>query len=156
NGISSKTVGRLFVLDLGVGRILTMNPDGSDRKVIVDDSPLFPDGIAVDVEAGHIYWTSMGIPNRNDGAIYRADLDGKNRKTIVPSGATFTPKQLHLEKESGKLYWGDREGMRVMRVNVDGSQLETLVDSSQGDARPGSDQTKWCVGITVDPKGGQI
>jgi hypothetical protein len=27
---------------------------------------------------------------------------------------------------------------------------------SKGDARPGTDQTKWCVGITVDPDGEQI
>jgi hypothetical protein len=46
--------------------------------------------------------------------------------------------------------------MRVMRSNVDGSKIDTLVDSSGGDPRPGPDQTKWCVGITVDPKRGKI
>jgi hypothetical protein len=46
--------------------------------------------------------------------------------------------------------------MRVMRCNLDGSKIETLVDSSQGEQRPGKDQTKWCVGITVDPKRGKI
>ena len=30
--------------------------------------------------------------------------------------------------------------------------IETLVDTSQGDPRPGPDATKWCVGITVDPE----
>ena len=98
----------------------------------------------------------MGNPSKNDGSIERADLDGQNRKTIVPEGGTFTPKQLHLEKKGGKLYWCDREGMRVMRSNLDGSQIETLVDPSQGDARPGHDQTKWCVGIAVDPDREQI
>ena len=52
-------VGRLFVLELSGGRIHSMSPDGSDRKVIVADCHL-PDGIVVDVEAGHIYWTNMG------------------------------------------------------------------------------------------------
>jgi hypothetical protein len=70
--------------------------------------------------------------------------------TIVPPGGTFTPKQLQLEKRSGKLYWSDREGMRVMRA-LDGSEIETLVDTSLGDSRPGSDHRKWCVGIAVDP-----
>jgi hypothetical protein len=48
--------------------------------------------IAVDVEAGHLYWSDMGVANRNDGKIERADLGGGNRRTIVPEGATFTPK----------------------------------------------------------------
>ena len=148
-------VGRLFVLELSGGRIHSMNTDGSDRKTIVADCRL-PDGIAVDTQAGHIYWTNMGVPNLNDGSIERADLDGKNRRIIVPQGATFTPKQMQVDKNNGKLYWCDREGMRVMRCNLDGSHLETLVDSSQGDTRPGPDATKWCVGITIDPKRQQI
>src|SRR5262249_40396367 len=79
-----------------------------------------------------------------------ADLDGGNRRIIVPEGGTFTPKQLTLDRRDGKLYWCDREGMRVMRANLDGSSVETLIDTSQGDARPGRDATRWCVGIAVD------
>jgi hypothetical protein len=149
------TIGRLFFLEASAGRILSVNPDGSDRKVIVTGCRI-PDGVVIDGEARHIYWTNMGVPNLNDGSIERADLNGQNRKTIVPEGGTFTPKQLHLDKQNGKLYWCDREGMRVMRANLDGSQIETLADTSNGDARPGSDAKKWCVGITVDPERGQI
>jgi hypothetical protein len=148
------TVGRLFVLELSGGRIHSMSPDGASRKVIVSDCHL-PDGIAVDVAAGHIYWTNMGVPNLNDGSIERADLDGGNRTVIVPPGITFTPKQIHLEKQSGKLYWSDREGMRVMRANLDGTNVETLVKTGEGDKDRG-DATKWCVGITVDPVREQI
>jgi DNA-binding beta-propeller fold protein YncE len=124
--------------------------------VILDGLNRIPDGIEVDVEAGHIYWTNMGNPTKNDGSIERANLDGTNRKTIVPQGATFTPKQLKLDKQGGKIYWSDREGMRVMRANFDGSEIETLVDTSRGDARPGRDAKKWCVGITVDHNGGKV
>ncbi len=148
-------MGRLFFLEASGGRILSVNPDGSGRKVILDGCRI-PDGVVVDSEAGHLYWTNMGVPSRNDGSIERADLDGHNRKTIVPEGATFTPKQLHLDKRNGKLYWCDREGMRVMRANLDGSNIETLVDASGGDSRPGPDQKKWCVGITVDADRGKI
>src|SRR5258708_20596690 len=147
--------GRLFYLEASGGRIHSANADGSERKVIVSGARI-PDGVVVDLEAGHIYWTNMGVPNKNDGSIERADLDGQNRATIIGEGKTFTPKQLHFEKKSGKLYWGDREGMRVMRANLDGSNIETLVDTSKGDARPVTDLTKWCVGITVDPDRGQI
>src|SRR6201987_4046043 len=140
---------RLFVLELNAGNIHVMNTDGSERKTIVTGCHL-PDGIVVDVEAGHIYWTNMGVPNLDDGSIERADLDWGDRKVIVPQGVTHTPKQMHLDKESGKLYWCDREGMRVMRANLDGSQVETLVETGRGD-KDGRDQTRWCVGITIDP-----
>jgi hypothetical protein len=146
------TSGRLFFLDVAAGRILSSNPDGSDLNTILTEGRRLPDGIVVDVDAGHMYWTNMGNLKSNDGSIQRADLDGRNVTTIVPPGGTFTPKQIQLDKVSGQLYWSDREGMRVMRSNLDGSHVETLVDTSQGDARPGKDATKWCVGIAVDLK----
>jgi DNA-binding beta-propeller fold protein YncE len=98
----------------------------------------------------------MGNPVVNDGSVERADFDGSNITSIIRPGGTFTPKQLQLDEKNRKLYWCDREGMRVMRANLDGSNIETLVDTSQGDPRPGPDQTKWCVGIAVDPEGGKI
>ena len=148
--------GRIFLLDLAGGRVLTGNPDGTDLKTIVEEGRKLPDGLAVDITAGHLYWTNMGNPKANDGSILRSDLDGGNLTTIVPPGNTFTPKQLQIEKKSGKLYWCDREGMRVMRANLDGSSIETLVDTSDGDPRPGPDATKWCVGIAVDVAGGKF
>jgi len=44
----------------------------------------------------------------------------------------------------------------VMRANTDGSDIETLVDTSLGDSRPGPDQRKWCVGIALDTDGGKF
>src|SRR3954471_4570877 len=152
--VRQDAVGRLFVLELSGDRIHSMSPDGSSRKVIVTDCHL-PDGVVVDKEAGHIYWTNMGVLNLDDGSIERADLDGGKRKVIVRQGVTHTPKQLHLEKRSGKLYWCDREGMRVMRANLDGTNVETLVQTGEGDDDR-RDATKWCVGITIDPKRRQI
>ena len=149
------TSGRLFFLDLGAGRVLSANPDGSDLKTIVTEGRRLPDGLVVDVAAGHMYWTNMGNPSANDGSIERADLDGRNLTNIVPQGGAFTPKQLQLDKANGKLYWSDREGMRVMRVNLDGSNIETLVETGHGEADR-RDARNWCVGIAVDVKGGKI
>ncbi|HET7189117.1 MAG TPA: hypothetical protein VFI52_13270 [Gemmatimonadaceae bacterium] len=95
---------------------------------------------------------------------------------IVAEGGTFTPKQLKLDAAHGKLYWSDREGMRIMRANVDGSQVETLIETG---VRPGSDrgqtgvrpqvpqgtadggveranQANWCVGIALDVRRGNV
>jgi hypothetical protein len=148
--VENTVSGRIFFLDLGSGRVLSANPDGSDLKTIVREGGKHPDGLAIDIAAGHLYWTCMGDPAANDGTILRSDLDGRNLTTIVPPGGTFTPKQLQMDESTAKLCWCDREGMGVMRANLDGSNVETLVDTSQGDPRPGPDPRKWCVGVAVD------
>src|SRR6476620_103691 len=127
---SAKSVGRLYFLEASGGRIHSANADGSDRKVIVSGARV-PDGVVVDVEPGHVYWTNMGNPSKNDGSIERVDLDGQNRKTIVPEGGTFTPKQLHVEKKSGKLYWCDREGMRSLDGSISCTRVRCRRDQSQ-------------------------
>jgi len=147
---------RLFFLSVSSGQVFSANPDGSDLKVIVSEGRRLPDGIVVDADAGHLYWTNMGNPSANDGSIERADFDGKNLIHIVPPGGTFTPKQLQLDEKNRKLYWCDREGMRVMRANLDGSKIETLIDTSEGDALPGKDVKKWCVGIALDVEAGKL
>ena len=156
NSAAKATVARLFFLSVSGGQVLSANPDGSDVKVLVSEGRRLPDGIVVDTQTGHLYWTNMGNPVANDGSIERADLDGSNVTHIVRPGGTFTPKQLQLDRKNRKLYWSDREGMRVMRANLDGSNIETLVDTSQGEARPGKDATKWCVGIALDIAGGKF
>src|SRR5258707_1621338 len=103
----SGAAGRIFVLDLAGGRMLSANADGSDLKTIVAEGGKLPDGLAVDIAAGHLYWTNMGNPTANDGAIRRSSLDGRNITTIISAGGTFTPKPLQIEKKTGKLYWVD-------------------------------------------------
>ncbi len=138
---SNGAAGRIFVLDLAGGRVLSANADGSDLKTIVEEGRKLPDGLAVDIAAGHLYWTNMGNPKANDGSILRSDLDGGNLATIVPPGGTFTPQQIQIETSTRKLYW---------------CNIETLVDTSDGDPRPGADATKWCVGIALDVEGGKF
>jgi sugar lactone lactonase YvrE len=146
----------LFYLTLRGGVIRT-STHGKDPTVVVPSAAagIGPDGIAVDAEAGHIYWTTMGKVSSDDGSIMRADLDGRNVKTIVPAGGTFTPKQLKLDTVNRKLYWSDREGMRVMRAGFDGANIETLVITGSSDADR-KDASRWCVGIAIDLPGGKL
>ena len=88
---SKTAVGRLFVLELSGGRIHSMRPDGSDRKVIVTDCHL-PDGIAIDVEAGHIYWTNMGIASRPTTARSSAPIS-----TAAIAGSSSRRRHAHAE-----------------------------------------------------------
>jgi hypothetical protein len=153
--------GRIYYLDISHGgRVLSATTDGRDVVVISPSRATGPDGIAVDLNftsdgqrVGRIYWTTMGRVDVNDGTIESADLDGGNARTLVPSGGTFTPKQ--IKTDGVKIYWADREGMRIMRANRDGSNVETLVETGRGDADR-RDARHWCVGIALDPTRHQI
>ncbi|KAK4702868.1 hypothetical protein P7C70_g3355, partial [Phenoliferia sp. Uapishka_3] len=142
--------GHLFFLEAGRGTVRTCRPDGTDLRTLASGyQGKTPDGIQVDVEHGHVYWTCMGTPSGNDGFIERCDLkDGGNVTTIVPPGKTHTPKQLQLDNVNKQLYWCDREGMRVQRCNYDGSSLEILI--SRGSPASPADETLHCVGIALD------
>jgi hypothetical protein len=151
---NSGAPGRLFFLSASAGQVLSMKPDGSD-KVAIASGGRVPDGVAVDPQAGHVYWTNMGVPDLNDGSIERCDFDGRNRVTIIPQGVTHTPKQMLLDRTNRKLYWADREGMRMMRANFDGTKVEVLVVSGDPEVNRG-DATKWCVGVALDQARGQL
>ena len=154
---NNKNQGRLLVLDVKTASILSFDTEGNHLKTVLDKAAGAPDGIATDPFKKHIYWTSMGeyregehFP-RNDGSIQRIDFDGSNHITIIPKGATVTPKQIQIDLLNGFIYWSDREGMRVMRAKLDGSAITTLVQAGEGDEDQ-KDETRHCVGIAIDPK----
>jgi hypothetical protein len=148
---------RLFFLDINDGRILSSAIDGTDLKLIIQRPSRSPDGVLVDSENGWLYWTEMGTDyNAHDGSIERIDLDGSNHVTLIAPGSTLvTPKQIQIDRDGGKLYWCDREGMRVMRANIDGSDIETLVQNGDSPADSANIE-RWCVGIALDLPRGQI
>lgn len=98
----------------------------------------------------------MGNVSVNEGQVFSAKLDGSDIQTVVPKGKVYTPKQLIIDQKAKKVYFCDREGGRVMRVNLDGSELETLVQTAPKQEGPLTDQTLWCVGIAVSQKLGKV
>src|SRR5690242_11241938 len=74
----------LFYLDLS-GQVLRSDANGVST-VVVNNNGGGPDGIAIDEQNKHIYWTNMGKVSADDGFILRANLDGSDVKTIVPAG----------------------------------------------------------------------
>ncbi|KLP08903.1 3-hydroxybutyryl-CoA dehydrogenase [Fusarium fujikuroi] len=157
----------LYFLDIGLssgnakgyasaGRVLVGSSNGEPMKTLVSGQRL-PDGIDISKSAGKLFWTCMGNPSANDGAILSCNLDGTDLEEIVPQGLVHTPKQLTVDNTNSKLYFADREGMRIMRCNFDGSQLEVLVQTGDWEVDGHMlDPTRWCVGITVSPSTGKF
>lgn len=160
---------RLYFLDIGIGgnvtdlqkmatsgKIMTASADGSNVRELVGGQAM-PDGIDVSISAGRIFWTNMGAsPEKNNGSVMSANLDGTNIQAIIPEGQIHTPKQLKIDHENKKLYICDREGLRVHRCDFDGSNHEIIVQTGNSSSAEGEDQTNWCVGIAVDPEAGQF
>lgn len=159
-GIASGPAPKLFYL--GQAKVFSYTPGDMVSIALVDHSPKdgsrpqgVNDGIAIHAATGQIYWTNMGRAADDDGYIMRCDKDGSNVATIVPAGGTFTPKQLKIDEAGGKLYWSDREGMAIQRCNLDGSKIETLVVTGNP-VTDRDDQSRWCVGMALDPQRGHI
>jgi sugar lactone lactonase YvrE len=165
--VATKNGGTLYVLQARPPAIIALSPDGS-HEVVLANLTRTPDGIKVDAEGQMVYWTNMGtgihlvdgdpasgaVPP-NDGTIESAKLDGSGHRVLVPAGMAGTPKELVLDKEGGHLYWCDREGMRVMRARLDGSEVTELVRTGNFPDDT-ADATRHCVGIALDKANGHV
>jgi 3-hydroxyacyl-CoA dehydrogenase len=171
NGSNDDTTAPLlYVLDAGVGsnvlnlddashsgRVIAMSADGKTERELVTGLNL-PDGIAVSIPTGRMFWTNMGSSlSTNTGSVMSADLDGKNTKIVIPEGDVHTPKQLTLDEEAQKIYFCDREGLRIHRCNYDGAEHEILVQTGNWKIdEEKKDQKLWCVGIAIDREHGSL
>lgn len=156
----------LYVLCLSGSEILRVSLPGGEVERVCGEVGYAPDGIVADLQAGRLYWTTMGLPaqgltdgkvdTRGDfsvpnGSVRSSFLDGTDRRLVVPGGAITTGKQLVADWAGGHLYFGDREGCRVWRVNLDGTDLTALVVNDAAEGIPAE-----CVGVEVDPDGGWL
>ena len=159
---------RLYFLDIGLGgnvdlstaatagSVMTASADGSNVRELVGGQSM-PDGIDVSISAGRMFWTNMGkSPSGNNGSVMSAKLDGSDVRAIVPEGEVHTPKQLKVDHKNKKVYFCDREGLRVHRCDFDGGNHEVIVQTGDWEADGFEDQTKWCVGVAVDPEAGKV
>ncbi|GAB2970023.1 YncE family protein [Nocardioides montaniterrae] len=149
-------LGQILALAIRHDTIARIDLDTGTVSTFLADAGARPDGIVI--RGGSAYWTTMGRPTytpgeepsertadytHRNGGVHAIDLDGGNLREIVPVGAITTGKQLASDGEW--LYWGDREGSRVSRVRLDGSELTDLVVRDPAEGIDGQ-----CVGVAVD------
>ena len=88
-----------------------------------------PQGIALDVAAGKMYWTDF-VAHK----IQRANLDGSNVETLVDAGSELRrPQGIALDVAAGKMYWTDAFTDKIQRANLDGSNVQDLVTTGLDD-----------------------
>lgn len=150
----------VFFLDLTGNAMYRADVDGGEAMRIGSGMGFAaPDGISVDAEGGYIYWSNMGgvgSGGGNNGSVYRMPLAGGPVEPLATAGQPLventpinTAKQLTLDRVNKKVYFSDREGGRVWRMNYDGTMPEILVSRSQ----TAGHEYQQLVGIAVDPEG---
>lgn len=149
---------RILALDVGLsssrspssaGEIVELYPNRQIKPIVQNQA--LPDGLAIDSASQRMFWTCMGSIDRQDGAIYSANLDGSDIKTLVAPGVVHTPKQLTLDTTNQLIYFCDREGLGVFRCRYDGSAFQQIVNNSDNNSKADSDVLGWCVGIALVP-----
>ncbi|KAI5360158.1 putative six-bladed beta-propeller, TolB [Septoria linicola] len=122
------------------GRVLTLETGKDAEPITLLDNLHMPDGITISqklVESSGRRWATR---------LQTTEL------------SLHTPKQIIIDEEAGKLYFCDREGLRVHRCDPDGGGQEILVQTGDWVLNKDhqNEQTRWCVGIAISKKLGKI
>lgn len=117
--------------------------DGSNQETVISGGATNNFlGLALDVAAGKVYWSSIA-----SNSIRRSNLDGSNEEIVI-SGLS-SPADIDLDTVNGKVYWGEFGSNLIRRANLDGSSAETLFDNPTD----GIDEPR---GLALDVSAGKI
>jgi len=123
------------------------NLDGAGAKTLISTTEVptlaFPFGIALDLSAGKMYWADLTAQQ-----LWRANLDGSDPQPLHDTPISWN---IALDKVNDKIYWSTaltgRHG-EILRSNIDGSDIETVVSSTDVDFKPAA--------LALDVAGGKI
>ena len=140
-GQSAVEKGKIYWTNSVFGKqIQRADLDGSNVEDLVTTATGVPEGIALDLAGGKMYWTDS-----RDGKIKRANLGGSNVEDLVTEGLEI-PHSIALDIDGGKMYWTNRNAHTIQRANLDGSDVENLI--TEGLESPRS--------IALDVDGGKM
>jgi hypothetical protein len=90
----------------------------------------------MDVPNGHMYWTD-DTGSMTSAVLRRANLDGSNLVVVVDHSGAGYSQGIDLDLTNEKLYWTGQvpEVEKIMRANLDGTGVETVVGSGLGRPR---------------------
>ena len=104
--------GRIFFLDLGGGRVLSANPDGSDLQTIVVEGRKLPDGLAIDEDGG------LAVAHLGLGCVWLFDMRGEPTARIRSCAGLATTNIAHGGAHRRKLYITESETGQVLVADV--------------------------------------
>lgn len=114
------SAGLLFWSDWGHNaRIERANMDGEKRMTVITENLAWPNGLSIDIEKGKIYWNDA-----KKKVIEFADLDGRNRKTLVEK----VGHPYGLAVMGNTIYWSDWQEKAVLQTNKNNGSAKVFID----------------------------
>ncbi|XP_034485345.1 low-density lipoprotein receptor-like isoform X6 [Drosophila innubila] len=109
--------------------------EGNDKTVVLKQSSVTSDGLAVDWIYNHVYYTDT-----HKCTIELTNFDGNMGKVLIED-ALDIPRSIALDPIDGWMYWSDwGASPRIERAGMDGSHRTTIINYD----------IKWPNGITLD------
>ncbi|XP_034485347.1 low-density lipoprotein receptor-like isoform X8 [Drosophila innubila] len=109
--------------------------EGNDKTVVLKQSSVTSDGLAVDWIYNHVYYTDT-----HKCTIELTNFDGNLGKVLIED-ALDIPRSIALDPIDGWMYWSDwGASPRIERAGMDGSHRTTIINYD----------IKWPNGITLD------
>ena len=133
--------GKMYWTDSSTGKIQRANLDGSNVQDLVTGLNN-PQGIALDVAGGKMYWTEKDWGNDK---IQRANLDGSNRQVLLDG--FHSPQGIALDVIGDKMYWATGSFHAIQCANLDGSNVQNLVPD---------EAAEFATGIALDVADGKM
>lgn len=100
--------------------------EGKHRHLIAYKDLESPRGLALDYEAGFLFWTDWGHYRK----IERSHMDGEQRQRIVTSNLGW-PNGLSLDLKAKRIYWVDAQLKTVDSCDYTGNQRKMIMTSLQ-------------------------
>ena len=126
--------GHVYWTDYGTDKIQRSDLDGSNVVDLVTTGLQTPRGVTLDLVNDQMYWADRGTD-----VIQRSNLDGSNVETLVDididipaPGRDPAPHGVALDLANQHLYWVDNGTVKIHRSDLDGNNIETLVDQDSG------------------------
>lgn len=120
----------IYWTDITTGEILKADPSGHNIRAIVRGL-MYPIALAIDNKNKKLYWNDwQNKLKQQKGYIGRSSLNGEGAEIIVSSGLR-SGGTIKIDEREGKIYVADLFGKKIVRINLDGTNMVPVAYSEQ-------------------------
>lgn len=141
----------IYYCDQQKGEIVRISTDGTRPKVIVQDNTFQPYYLDLDLAAGKLYWGDFDGVTANTGNVFRANLDGTDRETIVTG--TLETRAVCLDAAGAMLYWVNRNAGKIQRCPLSALPVNAATSAAVQTLYQNLDTPH---GMVLDPSAGKL